>query len=93
MPTDLSLATFGACYDETRVWQVTLPLLGCVDVSAPAFDIQAVPTDGCVYGHSVGTLWLLGSAVALNLATLGIAEKENKNVTLAMTPRFQNGQN
>lgn len=74
MPTDLPLATFGACYDEARVRQVALPLLGRIDIRAPALDIQAVPTDGGVDGHGIGTLWLLGSAVALNLATLGIAE-------------------
>lgn len=77
--TDLPLATFGARYDEAGVGQVTLPLLGCVDERAPALDVQAVPTDGGIDGHGVGPLRLLGSAVALNLATLGIAERE-KNI-------------
>lgn len=89
--TDLPLATFGARYDEAGVGQVTLPLLGCVDERAPALDVQAVPTDGGVDGHGVGALRLLGGTVALNLATLGIAEREIKKKN--KEKKIQNHQN
>jgi len=77
----LALATLGACHDEAGVRQVPLAVLGAVHVGAAALDLTAVRLDGGVDGHGVGALGLLGRAVALDLAALGVAvEADNGNV-------------
>lgn len=68
----LSLSTLGAGHDEAGVGQVTLAVLGAVDVGATALHLNAVCLDGGVNGHSIGAFGLLGSTVALDLTTLGI---------------------
>lgn len=71
--TDLSFSTLGASHDEAGVGQVALAVLGAVDEGAAAFDLDAVRLDGGVDGHGVGAFGFLGSAVALNLPTFGVA--------------------
>lgn len=68
----LSLATLGAGHDEAGVRQVTLAILGAVDIGASTLHLDAVRLDGGVNGHSVGAFGLLGGAVTLDLTTLGI---------------------
>lgn len=68
----LALSTFGARHDEPWVRQVPLAILGAVHKGPPAFDLYAVGADGGVDGHGIGSFGLLGGAVALDLAALGI---------------------
>ncbi len=68
----LPLSTLGARHDQSRVWKIALPILGAVNICAPALHLNAVCTDSGVYGHSIGALWFLGSTVALYLTTFGI---------------------
>lgn len=70
--TCLALFTFGACHDQSRVRKISLPILSAVHIGAPALYLNAVCTDGGVYGHSIRALWFLGSTVALYLTAFGI---------------------
>lgn len=70
--TNLALSTLGAGHDKAGVRQVTLAILGAVDIGAAALHLDAICLNGRVDGHSIGTFGLLGSAVALDLPTFSI---------------------
>lgn len=80
--THLALSALGAGHDKTRVRQVTLAILGAVDVCATTFHLCSSSLDGSVNWHSIGAFWLCGSTVALNLPTLGIAKQRYKHIRL-----------
>lgn len=72
--TNLALSTLGTSHDKAGVRQVTLAILSAVNIGATALNLNATRLDGCVDGNGVGAFGLLGSAVALNLATFGITK-------------------
>lgn len=72
MWTNLALSTLGAGHHEAGIRQVSLAILSAVDIGATTLHLDAACLNGGVYGHGVGAFGLLGSAVALDLATLGI---------------------
>lgn len=73
MWTNLAFSALGASHDEAGVGQVTLAILGAVDVGATALHLNATCLDGSVDGHGIGAFGFLGSTVALYLTALGIA--------------------
>lgn len=79
MCTNLALATLGTGHYEAGVGQVTLAILGAVDVGAAALHLNAPCLDGCVDGHSISAFGLLGSTVALDLPTFGITAQKYKH--------------
>lgn len=72
METNLAFSTFGASHDETRVWQVTLTILGAVDVGAATLHLNAACLDCGVNGNSIGAFGLFGSTMALDLTAFCI---------------------
>lgn len=79
MCTNLALTTLGTGHYEAGVGQVTLAVLGAVDVGATALHLNAACLDGCIDGHGVSAFGFLGSTVALDLSTFGITAQKYKH--------------